>query len=70
MKLTPEFKSGIIALIIGIVGYLYIYLANLGDLFSYLGMAVSTPFLIYGIGILLNPSTKRKEMGKIPFRGW
>ncbi|MBW9220952.1 hypothetical protein KKP91_01910 [Methanothermococcus sp. SCGC AD-155-M21] len=68
--MTPEKKSGIISLIIGIIGFTYIIFYSNNVLLIYLGTALFTPFMVYGIGMMLNPKTKRREEGLIPFRGW
>lgn len=68
--MTPEKKSGIISLIIGIIGFTYIIFYSNNVLLIYLGTALFIPFMIYGIGMMLNPKTKRSEEGRIPFRGW
>jgi len=69
--MRPEKKSGYIALLIGILGYIGIfYLNSNNDLFTYLSTAVFTPFIIYGIAMMFNPNTRREKIGQIPFRGW
>ncbi len=68
--MTPEKKSGFISLIIGFIGYIFLILCLKDVFIVYMGTALFTPFLIYGFGILINPNTRRKEEGQIPFRGW
>ena len=69
--MSPETKSGYIALIIGILGYLRtIYLNSQNEMVTYLLTAVFTPFLIFGIAMFLNPKSRREKIGQIPFRGW
>ncbi|AEH07019.1 hypothetical protein [Methanothermococcus okinawensis] len=67
--MTPEKKSGVISLIIGLIGYVYLILCS-NIFLIYMGTALFTPFIIYGFGILLNPNTRRKDEGQLPFRGW
>ncbi|WP_292461193.1 hypothetical protein [Methanothermococcus sp.] len=68
--MTPEKKSGIISLIIGLLGFVWIILYLKSAFLIYMGTALFTPFIVYGFGILLNPNTRRKDEGQIPFRGW
>ena len=68
--MTPEKKSGIISLIIGLIGFIYIILCSKSVFLVYMCTALFTPFIVYGFGILLNPDTRRKDEGQIPFRGW
>jgi energy-converting hydrogenase A subunit I len=68
--MTPEKKSGVISVIIGILGFIFLIVYSNNVFLTYMGTALSTPFIIYGVGMLLNPNTRRKEDGQIPFRGW
>ncbi|HID47961.1 MAG TPA: hypothetical protein EYP47_04725 [Methanococcaceae archaeon] len=68
--MTPERKSGIVALIVGVLGFLYIILYSGDPLVAYLGTALFTPFLLYGIGVMFIPKSRRKKEGLLPFRGW
>lgn len=69
--MRPETKSGYIALLIGILGYIGVLCLNSeNNLFNYLSTAVLTPFIIYGIAMMFNPNTRREKIGQIPFRGW
>ncbi|HIQ32004.1 hypothetical protein KKP90_01940 [Methanothermococcus sp. SCGC AD-155-E23] len=68
--MTPERKSGMLALIIGILGFLYILIFPKSVLVVYLGTALFTPFILYGIGIMFIPKTRRRKEGLLPFRGW
>ncbi|AXI24898.1 hypothetical protein CFE53_01460 [Methanofervidicoccus sp. A16] len=68
--MTPERKSGILSLIVGILGFLYIILYPKNVLVIYLGTALFTPFILYGVGMMFIPKTRRKKEGLLPFRGW
>jgi len=68
--MTPEKKSALISLIFGILGYLLIIITSPKIFLIYLGIALFTPFIIYGIGLLLSPDARRKDKGQLPFRGW
>lgn len=69
--MTPEEKTGFISLLIGILGFILVITLNPENvMLIYMATALLTPFLIYGVGISLNPKTRRKKIGRIPFRGW
>ena len=68
--MTPEKKSGIISLLIGIIGLLLIIFLSKSAFITYLGLALFFPFIVFGVGISLNPNTRRKKIGQLPFRGW
>ena len=68
--MSPEKKSGIVSIIIGIIGLAIIILYSSSVFITYMGTALFVPFIIFGIGIGLNPPTRRKKIGQLPFRGW
>ena len=68
--MTPEKKSGVISLLIGLIGFVFLIIYSKSIFLTYMGTALFTPFIVYGVGMLLNPNTRRKEEGQIPFIGW
>ncbi|WP_423792891.1 hypothetical protein ACPB8Q_01430 [Methanocaldococcus indicus] len=63
-----ERKIGLSCLIIGILCFILIFVVD--GLMGYIFYVVGVPNLLYGIGSFLIPKTRRKDVGKLPFRGF
>ncbi len=63
-----EKKVGIVCLIIGMLSFILMFITN--GLISYLFYILFVPNILYGVGIFIVPKTRRKKLGKIPFRGY
>jgi energy-converting hydrogenase A subunit I len=67
--MTPEKKSGLISLILSLIGFGILFITN-NKVITYMIFSIFAPMFIYGIGTFLIPPTRRKKEGQIPFRGW
>ncbi|CAB3287441.1 conserved protein of unknown function [Methanocaldococcus lauensis] len=66
--MDEERKLGLYLLIIGILCVIGMIIYN--GLIVYILYVIAIPSLLYGIGSLLIPKTRRKGEGKLPFRGY
>ncbi len=66
--MDDERKYGLYSLIIGLLCIIGIILAD--GLISYILYVIAVPSLLYGIGAFIIPKTRRKDAGKLPFRGY
>ena len=66
--MDDERKYGLYSLIIGLLCIIGIILAD--GLISYVLYVIAVPSLLYGIGAFIIPKTRRKDAGKLPFRGY
>ncbi len=66
--MDEERKYGLYSLIIGLLCIIGIILAD--GLISYILYVIAVPSLLYGIGAFIIPKTRRKDAGKLPFRGY
>ncbi|AEF97151.1 hypothetical protein [Methanotorris igneus] len=67
--MTPEKKSGIVCLILSLIGFCILLITN-SEVVTYMVFSIFAPMFIYGVGTFLIPPTRRKKEGQIPFRGW
>ncbi len=66
--MDEERKYGLYSLIVGLLCIIGIILAD--GLISYILYVIAVPSLLYGIGAFIIPKTRRKDAGKLPFRGY
>ncbi|MEO2117959.1 MAG: hypothetical protein ABGW92_06135 [Methanocaldococcus sp.] len=66
--MDEERKYGLYSLIVGLLCIIGIILVD--GLISYILYVVAVPSLLYGIGAFVIPKTRRKDIGKLPFRGY
>lgn len=66
--MDDERKYGLYSLIVGLLCIIGIILAD--GLISYILYVIAVPSLLYGIGAFIIPKTRRKDAGKLPFRGY
>ena len=66
--MDEEREYGIYSLIIGLLCVVGIIISS--GLVCYILYVIAVPSLLYGIGAFIIPKTRRKDTGKLPFRGY
>jgi energy-converting hydrogenase A subunit I len=66
--MDEERRYGLYLLIIGLLCVAGIIM--LKGLIRYVLYVIAVPSLLYGIGAFVIPKTRRKDAGKLPFRGY
>ena len=66
--MDEERRYGLYLLIIGLLCVAGIIM--LKGLICYILYVIAVPSLLYGIGAFVIPKTRRKNAGKLPFRGY
>ncbi|ACX72341.1 MAG: hypothetical protein GXN95_03310 [Methanococci archaeon] len=66
--MDEERKCGLYLLIIGLLCTFGIVMFK--GMICYLLYVIAVPCLLYGIGSYLIPKTRRKNAGRLPFRGF
>ena len=66
--MDEERKYGLYLLIIGLLCVVGIIILN--GLICYILYVIAVPSLLYGIGAFVIPKTRRRDTGKLPFRGY
>jgi energy-converting hydrogenase A subunit I len=66
--MDEERKYGLYSLIVGLLCVVGIIISS--GLICYILYVIAVPSLLYGIGAFVIPKTRRKDAGKLPFRGY